>query len=101
MLLATAQRQRCSHWLLDGRSHQREQPQALHDWMREEYFPRVRTTLGTVPSVAFLVPPVIWAGLPGKGYGNPHDWSAQAVRMAWFTEEAPARQWLASLRVQP
>ena|GEM_PF-1690314 len=100
LLLATARRLHCTSWLLDGRAHQREQPQSLHDWMREEYFPRVRKVLGTAPNVAFLVPPHIWAGLPAKGYTDPTDWLSRAARIAWFTEEAPAREWLQRLAGQ-
>jgi hypothetical protein len=94
LLLTTACAYNCPFWLLDGRSHQREQPQELHDWMREEYFPRVRATLGQPPRVAFLVPPAIWAGLPDKGYDQPADWHSFAVRMAWFTDEESALAWL-------
>jgi hypothetical protein len=94
LLLATAVEHRCPYWLLDGRHHRREQPQALHDWMQEEYFPRVWKVLGQTPCVAFLVPAFIWAGLPGKGYDEPQDCFARTVHMGWFTEEAPARAWL-------
>lgn len=63
--------------------------------MQEEFFPRVRQVLGQTPCVAFLVPAFIWAGLPAKGYDEPRDCFARAVHMGWFTEEAPARAWLA------
>ena len=98
LLLASARRLRCPYWLLDGRSHQREQPQELHDWMREEYFPRVREQLGVRPSVAFLVPHVVWTGLPGKGYDDPTNLPAKDAHMAWFTSEDDARRWLAAQR---
>ena len=95
LLLATARRHVCPHWLLDGRHHRDEQPADLHAWMREEYFPRVRAALGRPVCVAFLVPPAVWAGLAAKGYDNPLDWHSPAARLAWFTAEAPARAWLA------
>ena len=98
LLLATAQRHGCAYWLLDGRHHEREQPQALHDWMQEEYFPRVRATLGRLPCVAFMVQPFVWAGLIAKGYDQPQDWQTPNVRMGWFTDEAAARAWLNRLR---
>jgi len=98
MLLDSAVRHHCPYWLLDGRSHVGQQPRELHDWMREEYFPRVRESLGVQPQVAFLVKPEVWAGLPTRGYEDPNDWLAHAVRMAWFTDEAQARQWLEQQR---
>ncbi|GAB3297818.1 hypothetical protein [Hymenobacter tenuis] len=36
LLLATARLHQCRYWLLDGRSHQQAQPQALQEWMQEE-----------------------------------------------------------------
>ncbi|MCC3153204.1 hypothetical protein Q3A66_09600 [Hymenobacter sp. BT770] len=98
LLLAMAQRHQCTCWLLDGRHHQREQPQELHDWLREEYLPRVRAVLGRPFFIAFLVPPFVWAGLLAKGYSDPQDWHTHAVHLAWFTHEAPALEWLAQQR---
>ncbi|MCC3160477.1 hypothetical protein LJ737_24785 [Hymenobacter sp. 15J16-1T3B] len=94
LLLATAQRYECSYWLLDGRSHQGEQPRELHDWMREEYFPRVRRELAKPPCIAFLVPPFVWAGLVAQGYEQPLNDFSHGVHMGWFTDEAPALAWL-------
>ena len=98
LLLDTALRHGCPYWLLDGRAHVREQPQSLHDWMREDYLPRVRQTLGRQPCIAFLVPPAVWAGLPDKGYAQPLDWQSHAARLGWFTDEVPALDWLARQR---
>ena len=42
----------------------------------------------------------MWASLPDKGYPNPLVWETYAMRLAWFTEEAPAQAWLASQRTQ-
>ena len=98
LLLDTALRHGCPYWLLDGRTHVREQPQSLHDWMREDYLPRGRQTLGRQPFIAFLVPPAVWAGLPEKGYPQPLDWQSHAARLGWFTDEVPALDWLARQR---
>ncbi len=98
MLLQTATRHRCPYWLLEGRQHVREQPQALHDWMREDFFPRVQLALSQRPCVAFLVSPEVWAGLPNKGYPNPLTWQTYAMHLAWFTDEDPALAWLAKQR---
>ena len=97
-LLDTALRHHCPYWLLDGRAHVQEQPQSLHDWMREDYLPRVRQTLGQQLCIGFLVPPAVWASLPGKGYPQPLDWQSHAARLGWFTNEASALDWLAQQR---
>ena len=93
-LLATALHYDCRHWLLDGRSHQQAQPRELHEWMQEEYFPRVRAHLKGQPCIAFLVPRFVWEGLPAQGYENPLDSFAHDVRMGWFTAEEEALAWL-------
>ena len=98
LLLDTSLRHGCPYWLLDGRTHVREQPQCLHDWMREDYLPRVRQVLGRQPCIAFLVPPAVWAGLQDKGYAQPLDWQSQAARLGWFTDEGSALDWLARQR---
>ncbi len=98
LLLDTALRYHCPYWLLDGRTHVREQPQALHDWMREDYLPRVREALDRSPCIAFLVPPAVWAGLPDRGYARPLDWQSHAARLGWFTDEASALDWLSRQR---
>ena len=100
-LLAQAQERACPYWLLDGRRHTGNQPLALHQWMQEEYFPRVRQALGRVPCVAFLVSAPVWAGLRSRGYDNPLDWHTPTARLGWFTDEAPARAWLARQRSSP
>ena len=94
VLLDTARRHYCRYWLLDGRSHQQAQPQELHHWMQEEYFPRVRTELKGQPCIAFMVPLFVWEGLPGQGYAEPLDSSVHGVRMGWFTNEEDALAWL-------
>lgn len=98
LLLDTALRHRCPYWLLDGRPHVQEQPQALHNWMREDYLPRVCQALGRQPCIAFLVPPAVWASLQSRGYTQPLDWRSHAARLGWFTDEAPALDWLARQR---
>lgn len=100
VLLAAACFHQCRDWLLDGRSHQQAQPQALHEWMQEEYFPRVRAELKGQPSIAFLVPPFVWEGLRAQGYAQPEDSAFHGVRMAWFTEEEAALAWLAGQQEQ-
>ena len=97
-LLDAALRHHCPYWLLDVRAHVQEQPQCLHEWMREDYLPRVRQTLGRQPCIAFLVPPAVWAGLPGKGCPQPVDWQSHTARLGWFTDEVPALDWLARQR---
>ncbi|MBC6609244.1 hypothetical protein H8B13_20665 [Hymenobacter sp. BT188] len=98
VLLATAAHYRCRYWLLDGRAHQQAQPQELHAWMQEEYFPRVRAALGGQPCIAFLVPFFVWEGLSAQGYAQPLDSLAHGVRMGWFTQEEEALAWLARQR---
>ena len=63
-----------------------------------EYFPRVGAALGQAVCVAFLVAPPVWNGLGARGYADPPDWHSPAARLAWFTDEAPARAWLARQR---
>jgi hypothetical protein len=98
LLLATARRHACPYWLLDGRHHRGTPTAALHAWIREEYFPRVRDVLGRPVCVAFLVPPEVQKRLGDKGYVDPLDEHSPAARMAWFTDEALARAWLARQR---
>jgi hypothetical protein len=100
LLLAAATQQACPYWLLDGRSHQQAQPQALHDWMLEEFFPRAQARLGRVVCVAFLVPPFVLAGLPSLGYQEPHNWLTPSARMGWFSEVPSAQAWLAQQRAR-
>lgn len=98
-LLHEALRHHCPYWLLDGRAHVQQQPQSLHDWMREEYFPRVCQVLQALPHIAFLVSPAVWAGLPEKGYVEPLAWHSRTARIGWFTQEAPALAWLGQQRL--
>ena len=98
LLLATARRYACRYWLLDGRSHQQAQPQALHDWMQDEYFPRISRELGPGACLCFLVPKPVWTGLPALGYGPLQDGFIHGVRTGWFTEEEAALDWLAKKR---
>ena len=99
LMLDTARQQNCRYWLLDGRRHERPQPPALHHWMQEEYFPRVRAKLGQKPCVAFLALPVDQqqASLAKAAL---QQWQTPAVRMGWFTSEAAARAWLSRCREQ-
>jgi hypothetical protein len=94
LLLATAEKHQCPYWLLDGRANAQHQPVELHEWMRDEYFPRVRATLGQRPHVAFLVAPEVWQGLNERGYEAPQDWTSFALHAGWFTEEPLAVAWL-------
>ncbi|MCR5888872.1 hypothetical protein LRS06_14075 [Hymenobacter sp. J193] len=94
LLLATAVRHACPYWMLDGLRQQSPQPQTLHNWMREEYFPRVRRELKQMPFIAFLVPLFIWEALPKVGYDNPLDEQVQGVRMGWFTDPKQGLAWL-------
>ncbi|TGE24995.1 hypothetical protein E5K00_07285 [Hymenobacter aquaticus] len=100
VLLAAAARHHCPYWLLDGRANPCEQPATLHEWMREDYFPRVRAVLGRQPQVAFLVAPNLWPGLPQRGYGPPHCWESTMLHAAWFCEEDPAQAWLRRQRAR-
>lgn len=94
LLLAAAAQHRCAYWLLDGRANGGHQPVELHEWMRDEYFPRVRAVLGQQLQVAFLVKPDVWQGLQERGYEAPQDWTSFALHAGWFTEELPALAWL-------
>ena len=97
-MLRAAQQHHCPCWLLDGRSHAQAQPPALHYWMQEEYFPRVRVALGQPPCVAFLALPRA-RQQPGPDAAALPEWNTPAVRMHWFTDETAAREWLR--RCQP
>lgn len=94
LLLVAAAQHRCPYWLLDGRANDQHQPVELHDWMREEYFPRARAVLGQQLQVAFLVTPDVWQGLQARGYEAPQDWASFALHAGWFTEEPLALTWL-------
>ncbi|WP_460615377.1 hypothetical protein [Hymenobacter seoulensis] len=98
LLLIASQQLQCPYWLLDGRANARHQPRELHEWMREDYFPRVRAALGQRPQVAFVVAPEIWHGLPARGYEAPPEWSSFSLHANWFQEEAPALAWLQQQR---
>lgn len=98
LLLTAARQQNCPYWLLDGRRHVRPQPPALHHWMQEEYFPRVRAELGQPPCIAFLALPTA-PQQPMPDEAALRAWQTPAVRMGWFTDEAPARAWLHRFRV--
>ncbi|GAB3722496.1 hypothetical protein GCM10027594_03240 [Hymenobacter agri] len=97
-MLRAAQQHQCPSWLLDGRSHTQSQPVALHYWMQEEYFPRVRAELGQPPCIAFLARPRP-RQQPGPNATTLPEWNTPAVRMNWFTDEGAARDWLR--RCQP
>lgn len=65
LLLATARHRNCACWLLDGRATPYGQPPALRNWLREEYWPRVKASLGRPVRVAFLVTPAVRQELGG------------------------------------
>ncbi|WP_426059224.1 hypothetical protein [Hymenobacter sp. B1770] len=94
VLLAAALRRRCRYWLLDGRVSPQEQPVELHEWLEEDYFPRVRAQLGQTPCIALLVAPSMWQGLQQPGYDPLGAWPAWGARVGWFKDEEPALAWL-------
>ncbi|ALW83958.1 hypothetical protein AUC43_01885 [Hymenobacter sedentarius] len=94
VLLATATRRRCRYWLLDGRESSNAQPPQLHEWLEEDYFPRVRAQLGHPPCIALLVAPSLWQDLPKLGQEPVSEWPTWAARVGWFKEEEPALAWL-------
>ncbi len=100
LMLLEARRRGCPYWLVDGRADQLRQQPALHYWLEEDYFPRVRTALGRPPVVAFLTTPCLWAQLQQQGVGGvaPTPLLAADFRTGWFTEEAPAQAWLDRFR---
>ncbi|SFP88433.1 hypothetical protein [Hymenobacter arizonensis] len=94
VLLAAALRRRCRYWLLDGRVSPQEQPAALHEWLEEDYFPRVRAQLGLFPCIAMVVAPSMWQGLQQPSLDPLSAWPAWGARVGWFKEEEPALAWL-------
>lgn len=96
LLLAAARQHGCCDWLLDGRSNPSEQPPELHQWMREEYFPRVRAALGQPLHVAFLVAPAIRQGLERRGLSSVEELHPGVDAIGWFADDALA--WLARQR---
>ena len=102
LMLKAARQQNCPYWLLDGRRHEHPQPPALHHWMQEEYFPRVRARLGQQPCLAFLALPMGQQSEQPEQLNVPllQEWQTPAVRMGWFTDEAAARAWLSRCRTQ-
>lgn len=94
VLLAAALRRRCSFWLLDGRVNTNPHPMELHEWLQEDYFPRVRAQLGQPPCIALLVAPSLWQGLTQIGLDAPAEWPSRGVRVGWFQEERDALAWL-------
>lgn len=93
-LLALARHQGCTRWLLDGRATPHGQPPALRTWLREDYWPRVRATLGRPVRVAFVVTPAVRQQLDGQGYPRAEVLPSGAGQVGWFVEEADARGWL-------
>ena len=98
VLLATAQSYQCPYWLLDGRPNPRGQPLPLRQWLREEFFPRVHSTLGQRLYVAFLVRPAFRLELDEKGFGIDEPLHPFAGRIGWFVDEAEILDWLARYR---
>jgi hypothetical protein len=94
LFLATAQATGCAHWLIDRRTHPRQHPAALHEWMHHDFLPRVRTALGRPLHVAFLAAPAECARLHQLQHDRPQDWHFPALRLGWFATEADALAWL-------
>lgn len=94
VLLAAALHRRCSFWLLDGRVSTTAHPAELHEWLQEDFFPRVRAQLGQPPCIALLVAPCLWQGMAGAGLHAPTQWPAWGARVGWFKEERDALVWL-------
>ncbi|MFC7668820.1 hypothetical protein ACFQT0_16685 [Hymenobacter humi] len=94
VLLAAALHRRCAYWLLDGRVSRQEQPVELHEWLHEEYFPRVRTELGQPPCIALLVAPVFYKQLLAMAHNAPVEWPTWGARVNCFKEEDAALAWL-------
>jgi len=90
LMLDAARQHSCPYWLLDGRLHGQPQPPALHHWMQEEYFPRVRAALGQQLCVAFLALPTSHLQARPSGAAL-SEWNSPAVRLCWFATESAAR----------
>jgi hypothetical protein len=98
VLLASARHHNCPYWLLDGRSNPREQQPQLHQWIREEYFPRVRAVLKRPVHVAFVVTPLVRSGLDRLGFAVVEELHPGVGCIGWFADEAPALTWLIQQR---
>ena len=102
VLLTAAQHFGCPYWLLDGRANPDGQPPSLRQWLREEYFPRVRAALGLPLHVAYLVTPEFRAVIDQLGLGQVDELQPAVGWVGWFTQEATALAWLEQQRlVQP
>ena len=94
VLLLYAARHRCPYWVLDRRTGPNEEPPELHNWMQDDYFPRVRAVLGQQPQVAFLVTPAELALLQQQRAAFPQDWHTLSINFGWFTQLPAAEAWL-------
>ena len=90
LLLATAQEHNCPYWLLDARFDEYRHRPDLYHWAEDYFLPRVRTMLGTPPVVAILIDLDFWRELENRGHLIDQPTPAEAFRLGWFTEEAPA-----------
>ena len=100
LLLAAARYHDCADWLLDARANPQPPPLALQHWLREEFLPRAAQELGRAAHVAFLVPPEVRQALGRLGYPARLALGPGAGQLGWFTDEAPARAWLAQPRAR-
>jgi len=99
LLLAEAHAHCCPYWLLDRRADANTRPLAMYEWLGEDFMPRVHSTLGTIPCLAFIARPEFWHALQAQGYANDAPTLLPAVfRAGWFIDEATALAWLDQFR---
>ncbi len=99
-LLTAAQRTNCPYWLLDGRADRSRQQPELYQWLEDDYLPRVRLALGRPPIVAFLGTTLLWQQVQAQGTAAPDaSLLSPAFRAQWFTDEAVAKGWLDTFRL--
>ena len=100
MTLALAQHLNCRYWLVDGRTNCPPHRFGIHNWLEEEYLPRVRDVLGRPLCLAYLVP-THWQQLPGSKYIVSTEGTPTATyRLALFDQEAAALTWLEHCRAR-
>ncbi|KUG09073.1 hypothetical protein ASU33_19825 [Solirubrum puertoriconensis] len=98
LVLVQAQQHGCRYWLLAGELPLQGYSDALHTWMREDYFPRVEETLPGIVAIAMLLPPGQEVDLDAQGYVQPLDVLRPGVRTEWFATPDSALIWLAQIR---
>ena len=98
-ILAAADAQGCSRWLLDMRRREELATPELNDWLNSTFLPHLLNRFPVPVRLAFLILPLRASREQGLGSAallssTPHP--AQGYLSGLFTDEATAHEWLAS-----